>query len=60
MLRNFAALSQGDHIDITFDATTYHFEVTRTTHGTHATHTQHTPNTHITHYKHDVTTDDIN
>jgi hypothetical protein len=27
VLRNFAALSQGDHIDITFDATSYHFEV---------------------------------
>jgi ribosomal 50S subunit-recycling heat shock protein len=38
VLRNFAALSQGDHIDITFDATTYHFEVTRTTHRTHNTH----------------------
>ncbi|ELR19783.1 ubiquitin fusion degradation protein, putative [Acanthamoeba castellanii str. Neff] len=30
VLRNFAALSQGDHIDITFDAITYHFEVLET------------------------------
>lgn len=27
VLRNFAALSQGDHIDIAFDSITYHFEV---------------------------------
>jgi hypothetical protein len=30
VLRNFAALSQGDHIDITFDDTSYHFEVLET------------------------------
>lgn len=30
VLRNFAALSQGDHIDIAFDSITYHFEVLET------------------------------
>jgi len=30
VLRNFAALSQGDHIDISFDNVSYHFEVLET------------------------------